>query len=298
MFTAGWIAGADVCAGVSLDAGADVCAEACIAAFAAGNRLPSGLSTNFEAAPTARTAGSTRTASFLGAYEGSTNTKLLAAVLLAATGLAGVVSAAVVTGTLVFTGAGAAVCATAGADTSFSVSFSPGPGTNSYLHMRSRSTTTRVVSVASVPIRTPVTPLFPTWMRLTEVATTVFGRSTTMRAGEESVSTLGAIAPLAVISMLTPFSLCSTLTFSRAACVAASVPGVCAPATSTMASNAKIVPSSCFRISRLPASDLLKTYLLKKSRSIFLRYRPANRLGYVSRQRLPQLVVEGFFEHN
>src|SRR6266536_6313209 len=121
MFTAGWIAGADVWGGVWLVAGAEDCVEACIARFAAGNRLPSGLSTNFEAASSARAGALTGATSFLGAYEGSTNTKLLAAVLSAATGLAGVVSAAVFTGTLVF--AGAAVCATAAADSSFSVSF-------------------------------------------------------------------------------------------------------------------------------------------------------------------------------
>src|SRR5260370_14707611 len=78
MFTAGWIAGvADW-----LVAGAEDGACACIAAFAAGNRLPSGLSTNFEAASTARVGGSRATGSFFGAYEGSTNTRSVAAVFL------------------------------------------------------------------------------------------------------------------------------------------------------------------------------------------------------------------------
>ena len=82
----------------------------------------------------------------------------------------------------------------------------------------------------------------------------MFGRSTTIRAGEESVSTLGVTAPLAVISMLMPLSPGTTATFCNAARVAVgSVPGVCAPAASTMASSAIIVPSVCFRISRLPA---------------------------------------------
>ena len=147
-------------------------------------------------------------------------------------------------------------CATA-PPSSFSVSLSAGPGTSSYLQGRSRSTTTRVVALASVPMRTLCTPLLPTWIRLTDELDTVFGRSTTIRAGEDKVSTFGVTAPLVVISTRTPSSPRTTFTFSRAA-RAVSVPGVCAPATNTMASNAAIVPTICFRISRLPASGLLQ----------------------------------------
>jgi hypothetical protein len=38
-------------------------------------------------------------------------------------------------------------------------------------------------------MRTSLTPALPIWMRLREVAITVCGRSTTMRAGEARVST-------------------------------------------------------------------------------------------------------------
>ena len=66
----------------------------------------------------------------------------------------------------------------------------------------------------------------------------MFGRSTTIRAGEESVSTLGVTVPLAVISMLMPPSAGTISTFCNAARVAvASVSGVCAPAISTTASG-------------------------------------------------------------
>ena len=59
---------------------------------------------------------------------------------------------------------------------------------------RSRSTTTRVVggTCPSIPTRTSFTPSRPTLMRLCAVAITVLGKSTTMRAGESSVVTLGA----------------------------------------------------------------------------------------------------------
>ena len=67
---------------------------------------------------------------------------------------------AVVTGVAAF--AGTLVFCAAGDNCSFSVSLSLGPGTNSYLQSRSRSTTTRVVALASVPMRTLFTPLLPT----------------------------------------------------------------------------------------------------------------------------------------
>jgi hypothetical protein len=67
----------------------------------------------------------------------------------------------VTTGALAFTGLTEA-CTACDPESSFSVNFSPGPGTNSYLSGRSRSTTTRVMALASVPMRTPVTPLLPT----------------------------------------------------------------------------------------------------------------------------------------
>src|SRR5450631_963408 len=160
-FTAGSMA---VTAGVAVGAGAEAGADAScggMAAFAAGNRFPSGLSTNREAASTTRTGGATGAASFF-AYEGSTTTKSWAAGLLAwAVGADGVVKAAVTTGATVFAGATGAL-ATNEPESSFSVIFSPGPGTSSYLSGRSRSTTTRVVALVSVPIRTPVTPLLPT----------------------------------------------------------------------------------------------------------------------------------------
>src|SRR5437660_3940489 len=144
MFTAGWIAGV---AGW-LVAGAEDGACACIAAFAAGNRLPSGLSTNFEAASTTRAGGSREIRSFFGAYEGSTNTKSVAAVFLASESCAvGAANVAVVTAAF---GSAVAVWVAIEPAQSFSVSFSPGPGTSSYLQGRSRSTTTRVVAVASV----------------------------------------------------------------------------------------------------------------------------------------------------
>src|SRR5207245_7454463 len=100
--------------------------------------------------------------SFFGAYAGSTTTKLIAAVLLGSGfSSAGGNSVAVVTGVAGFAGT-LVFCAAIGDDCSFSVSLSPGPGTNSYLQSRSRSTTTRVVALASVPIRTLFTPLLPT----------------------------------------------------------------------------------------------------------------------------------------
>src|SRR6266849_1104292 len=70
-----------------------------MAALAAGNRLPSGLSTNREAASTTRAGASTGAASFLGAKEGSTTTKSWAAALLAwGFDSDGAVKAAVITG--------------------------------------------------------------------------------------------------------------------------------------------------------------------------------------------------------
>src|SRR4051812_34560489 len=106
----------------------------------------------------------------------------------------------------------AALATTAG-DATFSVSAPLAPETNSYFAGRSRSTTTRVVAFASAPIRTAATPPAPTSIRFSEVAMVVFGRFTTMRAGEDSVSTLGASVPLDTISMLTPVSPRTTLTF-------------------------------------------------------------------------------------
>src|SRR5437660_6521731 len=125
MFTAGWIAGV---AGW-LVAGAEDGACACIAAFAAGNRLPSGLSTNFEADSTTRAGGSRETRSFFGVYEGSTNAKSVASVFLTAESRAdGAANATVVTAAF---GSALAVCVAIEPAQSFSVSFSPGPGTSS-----------------------------------------------------------------------------------------------------------------------------------------------------------------------
>ncbi|HJU10123.1 MAG TPA: hypothetical protein VJ728_04560, partial [Candidatus Binataceae bacterium] len=58
----------------------------------------------------------------------------------------------------------------------------------------------------------------------------MLGRSTTMRAGEASVSTVGETAPLAVISTLTPPLVCDTPILCSAARPIISVPAVCAPA--------------------------------------------------------------------
>ena len=49
-------------------------------------------------------------------------------------------------------------------------------------------------------------------MRPCEVATTVFGRSTTIRAGLSSVLSCGFTAPRALISTLTPSSVRTTFT--------------------------------------------------------------------------------------
>ena len=56
----------------------------------------------------------------------------------------------------------------------------------------------------SIPTRTSFTPSLPTLMRLCAVAITVLGKSTTMRAGESSVVTLGASAPFALNSTRKP----------------------------------------------------------------------------------------------
>src|SRR5580693_4962783 len=72
-FTAGWMgAVVGACA-----------AWGCMAALGVGNRLPSGLSTNFAAAPDARSAGAVSSAAALSAalfcwYVGSTKAKLVA----------------------------------------------------------------------------------------------------------------------------------------------------------------------------------------------------------------------------
>src|SRR5579864_547916 len=92
-----------------------------------------------------------------------------------------------------------------------------------------------------------------------------------------------------------PVAVCATLTLSRAA-PDASAPGVCAWAISTMASSAVIVPNICFRISRLPASGLLRPRIPSVFAVIALRHRPSNALGYVPRQWLAQLVLKCFFE--
>src|SRR5207248_9139090 len=114
-----------------------------------GSRLPSGLSTNLEAADTARTGGASWTTSFFGEKVGSTNTKLLA-VFFATSVLAAPAVAFANAGVI------AVALATATPVSSFKVSLPSGPGTSSYLQSRSRSTTTRVVLLESVPIRPPL----------------------------------------------------------------------------------------------------------------------------------------------
>jgi hypothetical protein len=166
--------------------------------LASGNRLPSGRSTNLEAAVVAFADGAA--SSFLGAYAGLRTTKSCA--VFAGSCATFWLSASTGAGVLAFS-IGAAAATTGVASPIFRVSFWPGPGTSSYFAGRSRSTTTRVMAPASVPMRTLLTPSLPTVMRPPAVASTVFGRSITKRSGEDSVSTFGVTAPLVVISTVT-----------------------------------------------------------------------------------------------
>ena len=50
-----------------------------------------------------------------------------------------------------------------------------------------------------MPMRTPLTPALPTVMWVCPVAINVAGRSTTRRAGESAVVSLGVTAPRALI---------------------------------------------------------------------------------------------------
>src|SRR5215467_9535332 len=78
-----------------------------------------------------------------------------------------------------------------------------GPGAISYAKAFSRSTTTLVVGgvLPSIPMRTPLTPALPTGILFCEVATTVSGSSTTRRAGELRLITLGVTVWLEPISI-------------------------------------------------------------------------------------------------
>src|SRR5437764_9157820 len=112
----------------------DPCGAACIDALAWGNRLPSGRSTNLEAASPALATGS---ALAFGEYVGSTTTKSFAVATGTSCCTEAVAGAAATAGNA-FDGAGAA-CADSAGTPSFNVSFWPGPGTSSYLQGRSRS---------------------------------------------------------------------------------------------------------------------------------------------------------------
>src|SRR5882724_7099840 len=65
----------------------------------------------------------------------------------------------------------------------------------------------------SIPIRTPLTPALPTGILFCELATTVSGSSTTTRAGEFSLLTLGVTASLELISIWMLSEPCTTFTF-------------------------------------------------------------------------------------
>jgi hypothetical protein len=63
-----------------------------------------------------------------------------------------------------------------------------------------------------MPMRTPFTPALPTGILFCELATTVSGSSTTTRAGEFSLLTLGVTAWLELISIWTPSAPGTTFT--------------------------------------------------------------------------------------
>src|SRR5450631_2672181 len=87
----------------------------------------------------------------------------------------------------------------------------------------------------SMPMRTPLTPPLPTGILFCALATTVSGSSTTTRAGELSLLTLGVTASLELISISILSEFWTTFTFwswlcwlSEAAAVAGFAAGACA----------------------------------------------------------------------
>ena len=69
-------------------------------------------------------------------------------------------------------------------------------------------------------MRTPLTPSLPTGILLCAPATTVSGSSTTTRAGDFNLLTLGVTASLVLISIWMPSAPCATFTFRSWLCEA------------------------------------------------------------------------------
>src|ERR1039458_7124627 len=181
-----------------------------------------------------------------------------------------------------------------------------GPATRSCWRLSARSLarsmTTRVWggTCPSIPTRTSFTPSRPTLIRLCAVAITVLGKSTTMRAGELSVVTLGACVPFALNSTCNPSGLCATSSLCNAALAATPWPVMSAAAAiGTNASSGTKRPSSCFRISLSPHARPIRLHVFLQSLlSPGLHRRSGNLLHYFPRKGLAQPVLQCFLEND
>src|SRR5208282_3435706 len=190
-----------------------------------------------------------------------------------------------------------------------------GPATNSCWRLAARSPSARSMTTCvlggtcpSIPMRTSFTPSRSTTMWLCAVAITVLGKSTTMRAGDSSVDSLGASAPFALNSIRNPSWLCATSSLCNRAPAATSLPVVSAAAAiviTTNASSGTKRPSSCFRISLSPHARPFRLHVFPRTRffEVFVVSRGLNRrsrnlLHYFPRKRLAHPVLQCFPEND